>query len=621
MTFSEYLNECMIRANCNARELSEASGLSQAVISRYRSGDRAPALGSEQLSRIIHALVHLSNENYHAQEEPVSGKQSRHRTPGGERPSKSSGPHPFTEAELKKGFSRILHDEPGSMFLVGENLNAILISMNVNIKKLSQYINYDPSYISRIRSGQRRPSNPLTFAEGVGQYLIESCERDKLCEVTAQLYGCSASELESDQALKKALISLMIRHWEAAPSIPVSDAADTSSALSFVQKLSEFDLNEYIRAIHFDSLHVPTSPIQLPTTKTYYGIEDLKQGELDFFRQTVLSRSKEPIYMCSDMDMADMAKDLDFGKKWMFAIAAAIKKGLRLNIIHSLDRPFNEMMLGLESWIPLYMTGQVTSYYLTGGRDRIYSHLHYVSGAAALTGECIRGHHSASRYYLTNNKREISYYRTYCAHLFSEAKSLMLVFTRQNAERYTGFLSSSSTVPGPRRLLLSAPPLASIPGRLLEKILSRNGVKELSDSIRSGAASERKLLTTVMKNDPCKIELCTLSREEFDKHPVALSLSGVFPEENLYYTWEEYQEHIAATKAFADKFRLTNLTLTDRPGFRNIRIHILTGRWVMVSKNVSPAIHFVIRHPRLRAALESMVLPVVEDEQQDPGQD
>lgn len=30
--------------------------------------------------------------------------------------------------------------------------------------------------------------------------------------------------------------------------------------------------------------------------------------------------------MCSDMPMEDMAEDVDFGKKWMFAIAMTLKK-------------------------------------------------------------------------------------------------------------------------------------------------------------------------------------------------------------------------------------------------------------------------------------------------------
>ena len=66
------------------------------------------------------------------------------------------------------------------------------------------------------------------------------------------------------------------------------------------------------------------------------------------------------------MPMEDMAQDVEFGKKWMHAIAIMLKKGLHLNIIHNLDRPFNEMMLGLESWLPIYMTGQVFPYFLEG---------------------------------------------------------------------------------------------------------------------------------------------------------------------------------------------------------------------------------------------------------------
>ena len=49
------------------------------------------------------------------------------------------------------------------------------------------------------------------------------------------------------------------------------------------------------------------------------------------------------------------------------------------------------MMLGLESWIPIYMTGQISPYYLKEVKNRVYNHLNYVSGAVALTGECIKG--------------------------------------------------------------------------------------------------------------------------------------------------------------------------------------------------------------------------------------
>jgi len=51
----------------------------------------------------------------------------------------------------------------------------------------------------------------------------------------------------------------------------------------------------------------------------------MKEDEIDFLKATILSKSKEDIFMCSDMPMEDMAKNIVFGKKWMFSIAMCLK--------------------------------------------------------------------------------------------------------------------------------------------------------------------------------------------------------------------------------------------------------------------------------------------------------
>ena len=94
----------------------------------------------------------------------------------------------------------------------------------------------------------------------------------------------------------------------------------------FLDKLNEFDLNEYIKAIHFDELKVPTLPFQLPKSKSYFGLKNMMQSELDFLKATVLSKSMEQVIMYSDMPMESMAKDADFPKKWMFGMAMMLKK-------------------------------------------------------------------------------------------------------------------------------------------------------------------------------------------------------------------------------------------------------------------------------------------------------
>ena len=132
---------------------------------------------------------------------------------------------------------------------------------------------------------------------------------------------------------------------------------------SFLEKLNDFNLDEYIRTIHFDKLKVPSVPFQLPTSKRYFGLKEMMDSELAFLKATVLSKSNEPVIMYSDMPMGEMAKDPEFPRKWMFGIAMMLKKGLHLNQIHNIDRSFEDMMLGLESWIPMYMTGQISPYY------------------------------------------------------------------------------------------------------------------------------------------------------------------------------------------------------------------------------------------------------------------
>ena len=86
------------------------------------------------------------------------------------------------------------------------------------------------------------------------------------------------------------------------------------------------------------------------------------------------------------------------------------------------------MMLGLESWIPMYMTGQIAPYYLKNVQNNAFLHLLKVSGAAALSGEAVAGFHSEGRYYLTKSKKELGYYRKRANDLLSNACPLMEIY-------------------------------------------------------------------------------------------------------------------------------------------------------------------------------------------------
>ena len=87
----------------------------------------------------------------------------------------------------------------------------------------------------------------------------------------------------------------------------------------------------------------------------------------------------------------------------------------------------------------------------------------------------------------------------------------------------------------------------------------------------------------------------------------------MFCETDIPYSYEEYLAHLKETENFAAEHPNYTLKKTSSHAFCNLQINIHEGRWAMVSKGKAPAIHFVIRHPKLREAIENFIPPVVEE--------
>ncbi len=576
MQFQEQLDQYMRELDCSGKELAEASGLSAAIISRYRSGSRLPSQKSDSIERLAQGL------------HTVSQRRGRE----------------LTVLEIRGSLERsLLREKPPA--LSPEHFSALLGAMEVSPAELAQALSYDASYISRVRSGQRSPADAVAFAEGVSEFICTRYSREA-CGKLLPLMDCQEEELTDGAALAQAITEWLLREKN----------GQSQQATAFLTKLDDFDLEEYIEAIHFRDIRLPSFPVLFPNSKTYYGVEQMKLGELDFLKLTVLSRQTGHVFMCSDMPMEDMAQDGDFAKKWMFGLAAMLKKGLELRMVHNLNRPFAEMMLGLESWIPLYMTGQVRPYYLPGVHNSLFCRLLYVSDGAALAGECLSGSHDHGKYELSRGREELRYYRQRETDLMKKAQPLMEIFRKEEQERFAAFLLGDMQQSGRRHGILSVPPIYTISPELLAEILERNGFSpEERADIERQVAGLREMAETILARETIFDELHALTPEEFQRRGAKLSLSGVFCEKPAAYTYEEYRAHLALTERYAETHSGYRLNTQLAPAFHNIQISILEGRWAVVSKEGSPVIHFVIRHPRLREAIEQMVLPMVETEE------
>lgn len=577
MRFCEQLNEYITRLDCRGKELAEAAGLSAPSLSRYRTGERTPGRGSAVLTALSDALADMAKAKA---------------LPGMDADTLYSA---FLQCDEYAGTDKKM---------LRENFNALIEVMGLSVAKLCRCANYDPSAIFRFRRGERQPAEPEQFAAAVASYVSREMDGPAQREVAAALLGCAAEDLSD-----RAAYCRRVQDWLLGSHAPRED-----SVSRFLTKLDEFDLNAYIRSVHFDELKVPVAPFQLPTSRSYSGLRQMMDSELDFMKAAVLSRSTEPVFLYSDMPMTEMAQDPEFPKKWMFGMALLLKKGLRLQIIHNIDRNLPEMMLGLESFIPMYMTGQIEPYYFKSPQGGVFLHFLRVSGTAALTGEAVSGHHSEGRYYLTNNRAEVAYYRRRADALLENAKPLMEIYRADGASRLNAFLLADSRTPGRRRCVLSAPPLYTADPAFLAAVLQRHDVPAPDqERILAHAKSRREQAETILRDNEMVLALPRLTEEAFERYPMSLPLSGSFYERDIPYTYQEYLEHIDQTEQFAAVHPRCRLELTADSTFRNLQIVMHEGQWAMVSKEKSPAIHFAIRHAKLRSAIESFEPPLVEE--------
>lgn len=567
MEFRELLKKDLDRVGCSLSDLSRASGLSSAVISRYRSGERIPRPNSEMLQKLCDGFAKLEAE---------------------------AGIAPLGEEHLLR-YRAVIGNKPS---LLSEHLDELLKTLRLSMKDLSYLLNYDASYLSRIRSGKRTPADPVAFADHMARSLNESLRpSDRL--LVAGLTGA-----KEDADFVPALSVWLIQ----------SGMGEENSIEHFLNSISSFDLNQYIRSISISPETFRARTVRPEEgMKLYYDVEGSRQAELDFFMTVLQSDSPGPIYMYNDMPMEEMTKDVDFVKQWMELIARCLKKGCHIHIIHNVYRPFIEMMLGLETWIPIYMTGQVHPYYLTSQENTVFRHCVYVSDACALQKEGIGNSLENSAAVLSAAPDHITYVKNRAKQLFSHASPLMKITRGVQNEAQINAFKTEYAVPGVWNIRACVPPFSTLNEKLLDRILDENHAGEdLRRRARAFLYSQKEFLDRILQNGTCSIEILVPSKKEFEEYTPEFDAPFLHSDESLSYSWETYLEHLSLSKEFAAGNAGLSVRQTDSSAFRNLSIYVRDQKAAIVARQKNPRIIFFITHPNMVRAISQFTAPVVD---------
>ncbi|MBO5550838.1 MAG: hypothetical protein J5966_02670, partial [Lachnospiraceae bacterium] len=258
-----------------------------------------------------------------------------------------------------------------------EKLNRVMALCDLSNIRLSQLLNVDASLISRFRSGLRTPkSNPgmaLRLTEILWQRIRSIGREAELSEIISPEHG------EIDE---KAFYTWLCNF----------DTISDNASLSVEKLISTFDMlssnpSEIADISEPDNTYAAAIPEDVGRS-IYRGIEGFRDSVIRLLKSAASSDAKE-LLLYSDENMDWMVADLSFRSMWASLMVKCIKKKIRIRIIHNVDRDFSEMCEAIISWLPLYMSGMIESYFCKKPNGKRFSHTIFLCPSIA----CIEAFH------------------------------------------------------------------------------------------------------------------------------------------------------------------------------------------------------------------------------------
>ena len=110
----------------------------------------------------------------------------------------------FTQPELLSALPKSLRYDEKEGNRLAVNFDLLINVLNLRSSDMARALNFDPSYLSRIRTGQRTPANSAAFAQGVGNFAARRCAEPSERAALAQLMGVCSKVRSAKTALAPA---------------------------------------------------------------------------------------------------------------------------------------------------------------------------------------------------------------------------------------------------------------------------------------------------------------------------------------------------------------------------------------------------------------------------------
>ncbi|MBR1693686.1 MAG: hypothetical protein IJ711_13085 [Lachnospiraceae bacterium] len=584
MEFAKKVEYLLDTLGASANDIAQYAGCDRSNISRLKSGARIPRPASPTVSKFLSGIYAFAKDQNKLDSLCVV-----------------TDCEPGLSAEaLREHLSAWLYD--GIVFTetkkspakretlfrsFGEKLDAVMNLAELSNIRLARLVNVDASLISRFRNGLRIPkSNPALIHLISETCFVRICDQGHLGKLAA-LMGVTDDMLENSEDGLEWFSSWLCDFNPEDGSIAVEELLDRIDSFSLSTKIPLMSLEQAADA-----------EIRKDRSEVYYGTDGLRRAVIRFLSDAAGGHAKE-LLLYSDEGMDWMVGDRDFLVRWLSLMHACIRAGIRIKIIHNIDRDLKEMIAAINSWLPLYMSGLIEPYYCQRKNTGMFSHTLFLSpDFACIEAYQVSGAKADGIYHYCTQEQQLKSYRSFYDKMLDECKPLL----RTSANPLSGKKAAEVGAGHGIHVLQSTLSLATMP----EDIAKSVALRILPDDQRAAFLSEWKLSREIyaekMKNE-FVYECITAADEELLSHNQAMADTSVA---DACYTPDEYARHMEHMLRLSEQYPNYRFYVLPETLFANIKI-IVEPAEVVIEHLAEPRITFTLTHPLMcRAFLSYM---------------
>ena len=231
-----------------------------------------------------------------------------------------------------------------------DKLNFLMKITQVSNKELSKAIAVDPSLVSLLRSGKRKPPQNNIHIINMANFFVKKLTNQY--QMTALAEAMNISAVKKD--LPKELLAKHITSWLQSKDDIISQIVES---INNPITIEEDNSNDEI----------------IPENSSLFFFEDQGRKEAINLLSNIINRidEKSTLLIITESELEWLLEDYQFSKNIQQRIFKTLSRGFQIHQILPSLTNINRLIESLRFWMPIYASGQSMVYYYPRIRDNL----------------------------------------------------------------------------------------------------------------------------------------------------------------------------------------------------------------------------------------------------------